>query len=356
MEKLLLSKLTLVVPSYNRQDYILRNMRYWSGRGPTVHVIDGSAVAIQPVQLQGMAENVHYHHLPMSMYDRFRYSIDLIETDYCALLGDDEFFLPSALEACIKELELEPKLGSCIGRCLGFRKSFRGVAGKVTYPAMENYSILQEDPVVRMFSHMEQPYVSSILYSVVRTPVWKRSMMILVEKEFPAYAIGELQFELAGSFQGKSKVIPELMWMRCFDAPPIRGTDPSLKPEDTFQNWWISPMNEVERSEFLRIMGASLSTAENDATAVSIAVKTTLDAFVLSISNAQTVGSLQLIRRKLISYIPPSLQDLLRYILKFDFPLLSVAREMADTGVKVDFEELSNIEAIVASSHAAKIK
>jgi len=100
----LLSKLTIVIPTYNRQSYALRNMRYWSGRGAIVHVIDGSPVTISKDDLVGLADNIHYHHHPNSLYERFKYSLQLIRTDYSALLSDDEFFLPSASEVCINEL------------------------------------------------------------------------------------------------------------------------------------------------------------------------------------------------------------------------------------------------------------
>ena len=108
-----LAKLTLVVPTYNRHSYALRNMFYWSGRSVTVHVLDGSPTPISLPELSGLAQNIHYHHLPVSIFDRLRIATELISTDYCALMGDDEFFIPSALESCIAELDLYSDLVSC---------------------------------------------------------------------------------------------------------------------------------------------------------------------------------------------------------------------------------------------------
>src|SRR5574337_94950 len=96
----LLSKLTLVIPTYNRQRYVLRNMRYWSGSTVTVHVLDGSERPIPAEEMVGLAATINYHHLPISWLNRLGKVANLVQTEYAALLGDDEFFLPNALQAC----------------------------------------------------------------------------------------------------------------------------------------------------------------------------------------------------------------------------------------------------------------
>src|SRR3989344_526322 len=109
----LLSKLTLVIPTYNRQRYVLRNMRYWSGSMVTVHVLDGSEQAIPPQEMAELTANINYHNLPIPLLDRFRKAVGLVQTEYAALMADDEFFLPDALQACIRELEVDETLVSC---------------------------------------------------------------------------------------------------------------------------------------------------------------------------------------------------------------------------------------------------
>src|SRR3989344_4065841 len=99
----LLSKLTLVIPTYNRQRYVLRNMRYWSGSMVAVHVLDGSEQPILAEEMVGLAANVNYHYLPIPILERLQRAVDLVQTEYVALLGDDEFFVPNALQACISE-------------------------------------------------------------------------------------------------------------------------------------------------------------------------------------------------------------------------------------------------------------
>jgi glycosyltransferase domain-containing protein len=363
-----LSKLTLVIATFKRQLFAIRNMSYWSGTGVTVYVIDGSPDAISAEKLVEFSTNIHYIHLPISLFDRIKYSIDLIKTDYCAFLGDDEFYLPSALASCIGELDSQPDLVSCIGQCIGFDFTSNRVIGYSEYPLMNEYKVMQDNPIERMVAHMD-PYVPSTIYSVVRTEVWKKTVKIISEKEHPAFAIGELQFELAVCYQGKSKVIKELMWLRSNESPGIRGTDESLKPEKTFIGWWRNSENSEERAGFLKIMGAGLATSEDQVNGISLGVKKALDVYVASRLNMSTFA--EWLKNEISKLLPQFLISTLKKIirtmrnifsnssqaasnLKEEHLLHDMAVILANTGVKVDDNELSNIEHIILNFHANK--
>ena len=176
----LLSKLTLVIPTYNRPRYALRNMRYWSGSEVTVHVLDGGEQPIPVEEMAGLAANVNYHHMPIPMpsWAPLRKASDLVQTEYVAMLGDDELYLPDALEACIQELESDESLVACSGRCLGFQLISKQILGYPVFTEWENYSVPQDDPISRMIHHMNT-YTLSTIYSVVRTPVWNLAWVIV---------------------------------------------------------------------------------------------------------------------------------------------------------------------------------
>ena len=135
-----LQRLTLVVPTYERAKYALRNMRYWSGRGPTIHVLDGSK---QPIDLNSLAAfggNIHYHHRPEPIAKRIERAFQLIDSEYVAMLCDDEFFLPSGLKASIDELDRDREIVACMGSPLGFKASDCGIEGSIAYPKMHGWS------------------------------------------------------------------------------------------------------------------------------------------------------------------------------------------------------------------------
>ncbi len=208
-----LSDLTLIIPSYNRQRYALRCMAYWSGKGVKVHLIDGSPKAIPASSFDELENNVTYHHDPRSVYDRLKFGKDLVNTKYASLLSEDEFFLPSGIQASIDELDADPSLVACTGRTLGFHAKDGRVSGYLVYEIMQNYAVLSEDPIERMVYHMSN-YTPSTVYAINRTETWKSAISIMAEidystsESFPARALIELQFEISVCFYGKSRVIP----------------------------------------------------------------------------------------------------------------------------------------------------
>ena len=54
-----LNKLSIVIPTFDRQKYALRSMKYWSDNGvPQVHVLDGSKEPIEQKYLEDLGENL----------------------------------------------------------------------------------------------------------------------------------------------------------------------------------------------------------------------------------------------------------------------------------------------------------
>ena len=93
---------------------------------------------------------------------------------------------------------------------------------------------------------------------MLTSSAWKTAFRVIAEKEFPVFALPELQFEMLIAYQGKTRVIPELHWLRSFDAPPVRDTDVSLVETNGFDTWWRNDEKTAERNEFLEIMAAGM--------------------------------------------------------------------------------------------------
>ena len=356
----LLSQLTLVMPTYNRQSYALRNMRYWSGRGATVHVMDGSLTAISPSELIGLTDNIHYHHLPISIHERIKVAIELVATEYSVTISDDEFFIPSALESCIRELGAQPDLVSCMGRVMAFDISSGELLGYAKYLAMENYAISQNNSFDRMVAHMD-PYVPSTVYSVVRTPVWRRSMSTIVQKDFSLHSYEELAFELSICCQGKSKVIPVLSWLRSQEEPPFATTDIKWKAKVYLTKWLQRNKFNLERNEFYEILGSILADNQNQATEISKGIEKAMHVKA-NLDNAV------LYRRryisKIVQYIPIKLKLMIKSMPFIGCyfpaskeqikPFLEAGKDFKNHGVMVDLEELSKIKLIIEGFHANK--
>ena len=82
------------------------------------------------------------------------YASKLITTKYAALLSDDEFFIPSTIEKCIKIIE-KNNLVSCKGLCFTFNYIDGKVVGNFAYAGMRGYKIDAPFGQDRMIQHME---------------------------------------------------------------------------------------------------------------------------------------------------------------------------------------------------------
>lgn len=65
----LLSELTIIVPSYNRQVYLLRLLNYWLGGGVRIIACDGTKHPISDTQLANLESNIVYVHSPIKACD-----------------------------------------------------------------------------------------------------------------------------------------------------------------------------------------------------------------------------------------------------------------------------------------------
>ena len=262
-------KITIIIPTYNRPDYVLRQIRILSGFPVLVHFLDGSEVALNTDQLGNLPENIIYHHLPISMDARIKYSIDLVQTPYAAFLSDDDIFVPAGIFACIDYLDKHHDYVSCIGRTLGFTFENGSLKARLMYPHMQLRrlrNLNDEDFAKRLKKHFN-PYSPSSYYSVMRTDAWKTSVRAASKSFYSCVYSGELMFEATTTIQGKSRVLPELLWLRSFENGPV--SNPNWNRKYSFHEWFLDKKYSEEvslfisniASEIIRIHGGNVGDA-----------------------------------------------------------------------------------------------
>ena len=241
MDSNFLNKLTIIIPTYNRRKYVLRAMRYWSGKGPTVLVLDGSDQPIDSKELKSIGNNILYKYFPNGKdpIERLKFGINFVHTDYTMLHADDELFLPSGLVNCIKEIEKE-NLVCCLGRCLQIDyKDNKLVAVPWTplHASFGNYSLLEEHSEQRIIKHMF-PYLCSTIYGVTKTNIWKKNWIFTENNKW--HTLIEIIYEIISAFQGKSKVIDSISWIRSDENEPIhRQLDNQGKTPPRAHEMWM---------------------------------------------------------------------------------------------------------------------
>jgi glycosyltransferase domain-containing protein len=358
MKNTYLSKLTLVIPTYERQEYALRNMKYWSNKDVCVMVLDGSDQPIDSELLSPLVgQNIIYEHSPCSSMQRLMSVLPKLNTKYVAMLSDDEFYIPSAIEACIYELENDVSLVSCFGRCILFNHHKGALKTKLAYKNMTDYSVQHSNPDDRVLYHMNN-YRPSTICSIMRTDVWKSAISCIDDDLYKVFALGELQFEIASSYLGKSKVLPVLLWMCSGENTGI--TD--KKKVKKINNWWVDRSNYELREKMLNGLVLKLIGNQKgiDIEHVKKVITKSIELYIAAIPKKQSsVRSIVVSQvAKLLSMLPRAIKDILKrpahiayYNLK-NFDNINVsAAHLKDEGVSVHLNELKDVENIVVNFH-----
>jgi glycosyltransferase domain-containing protein len=249
----LLKKLTIIIPTYQRQTFMLRHMHYWSGKDVRLIYLDGSKAALDPSFLTDIKKNIKYIHNSLSFYDRILSAICLVDTEYVMQSCDDEFYIPSALNSCLIRLSSDSTFIACAGRAIGFSWYNDSVVGFNAYNKLKDLILDDPSPMTRLSKHFSN-YVPAHLFSVCRTSIWKIATKAAFSKEYNFFAASELMTEFLLSYAGKTLVIPELLWMRSDECPAIRNTSKSLVPSATFSKWWFNKNNKTEKQDFITQM------------------------------------------------------------------------------------------------------
>ncbi len=245
--------LTIVIPTYERQSFLARQSRYWSIHPVKLLILDGSTRPWNPDHLWLRDRpNVEYVHAETSIDYRLRMSMDLVTTQYVALLSDDEFFLPSSLAACVKFLEEHRDYSSCKGNSVTFYvrhpEPTTGIKimGKRCYPELYRYNLSQDDGAQRMQAHMS-PYTMASLWAVQRLHCYRAAVASIPSRQsFGSAAATEISFSLVNSYLGKVHVLDNLMWLRSKENANAWWAS-GRKP---FREWWTHESHD-ERNRFV---------------------------------------------------------------------------------------------------------
>jgi len=348
--------LTLIIPTYNRQNYALRSLKFWSDKNVVVHVLDGSKIKIADNQLNGLGSNVNYHHLPVSISKRLCYATSLITTDFTALLGDDEFFLLNGLNACVNELNIDKGLVACLGSCIAFKPINNDIIACPAYTSHINHQIDQNDPIDRMIYHLSH-YNCTTIYSVVRSEIWKKAVNTLIDFNFSIWAIEELLFEMIVSFSGKSKVINTIMWLRSAE------NSESYRPfKNNFTKWWGESENNDEKTILIEHIVKNLSNGSKlNTNTLRTGVIQALNCYY-NLSERSFLEStylyflmnrfIFLVRRIFFSKIPIKVKKSFRkflfncFFIKNEiayFTLIEISEKYKNDGVPIEIEEIIDI-------------
>ena len=251
----LLKELTIIIPVSNKKTFLVRNMNFWSQYEATLFVLDGGKCKIDDSIISKVGDNIRYYYLPISLNDQLLTIGKLITTKYVILLDEEDFFLPSGLEACINEIE-NSDIGSCSGRSLVCSKKNNSV--NAYFPESPNicfdgYYLTDESAISRLKTHTYMySYLCSTLNSVIKKEFFLNNIDSFKYAPPLVQRSSHFAFEMLSSFQSKSKVINSLTLIKSNDMSNIfedYALQESIKIP--LQYWLIDNFFTKERNSFI---------------------------------------------------------------------------------------------------------
>lgn len=229
-----LNDLTVVIPVYDRPKYLERQIQYWSTHGPSIVIMDGSATRASQNVLDQLKPNMKYVHSNDGFNTRLVESCEYIDTKYVVLLHDDELLTVDGLSSCINALDVNDQLIACQGRSMFFFYRDGKIFAHETYKKISDLSGNYGDSLLRLKSSFRNgdpsnaPYV---LYTVMRSDVWRRLVTLSYEFQYASGFVYELAMQIAGTYLGPIKVIDSLVWFRSGENPKQSSESLSRKVE-----------------------------------------------------------------------------------------------------------------------------
>lgn len=245
--KEILSDLTIVIFSRNRDFELKKSIKYYESIGVNLVVLHRSS---DRLEIDLTSKFMTYVFTSKSYAQRCLEIKNLLTTKYVVLASDDERYLPGALRMMISELENNPEFTSIGGQALALKKyGFRNSA-TWNFRDLKSYQNDSNRYSIRLADHfggsVKGVRIGS-LYRIYRSKEFCTLMEIFgcLDNISTPY-IFECTAEIFAIWSGKFKYINTLFWIRNWNVPMITTKDWDRKL--TF-NRWVS--DDLYREEVL---------------------------------------------------------------------------------------------------------
>ena len=244
-----LSRITIIIPTFERPRSIERQFEYWTNQGPNVFILDGSKEPHAWASSQSGHSNVSYVHDPTSFCKRRLNAGRYVSTEFAILLPDDEFHLRAGLIDCVRFLDANPEVIGCAGRVVSFFVDQSRFLGFVSYEDWRRFSDDCVDAKKRLEFSLPPNKAHKVEFSLFRSEIWKRIFSESYSIEYSCGFAYERLLNLYSAVLGRTELIDSALWMRSLENPPTHSKDVPRLGQNNFVAWATSGLfqNEVDR-------------------------------------------------------------------------------------------------------------
>ena len=353
-----LARLTIVVPSYERPQYVGRQIRYWNDRQATLLIVDGSARPLESTQTSGNSRLLYHHHVA-SFQHRMLRACDLITTEFVALCGDDDLYLPSGLRACIERLDRDPGMVGCVGRSLRFSHTQGDMFAQFINRDVADTSNMFASGLQRVSNTYQQNKIDSAMYGVYRTSAWQESVLFTYSLDYSTVYIYEFILALLLPFRGSVGITNHLTWMSSGENASIMNASGFNRAIGVLE--WMNNSRYADEVFKLKTavcdeMARTYDGARCDVEQVIERVFAELHSRLMTKASRRHRRSSRQILRRLLPIVPNRLKHILKKQLptglrdRFAFGIIpwdDLLRELEKSSIQCDVRELQHFTDVI---------
>lgn len=259
--------ITLLIPTINRSDFLIRQLHYYRDVGFQGHICIGDSSEVWHVnrikkaieELRGSI-NIKYREYPgVKDPECIKRLLELVETPYAAFVADDDFLIPSAMEQCIRFLETHAEYSAAHGAGITINLKSSGAFGHVNRVRKYPQPVVEgESAELRITEHLSNYLVT--LFSVHRKETWQKmykNISFIADRTFT----GEMLPCCSSVIQGKVKELDCFYLVRQDHSQ--RYILPGPNNWISSQDWpaWYQTFRETLAGEISENDGISMSRA-----------------------------------------------------------------------------------------------
>ena len=245
-----LSRVTIVIPTFGRPQFVERQIEYWSDSHARVVILDGSK---EKITRDRFPLNITYLHQTDGFLQRLRTATEIVNTEFVALLGDDEFFLKSGIQDAVRYLDTNIKVIGCVGRCLYFFVDQGRFLVSHAYRDWKPFSSHIDDLPLRLDADLPPNETHMAMYGIYRREVWNKMFSRAYEVQFSCGYVYERLLNLQRTTLGKTEIIESLLWLRSKENAPVIHSDIPRTLGRDFVSWATLPEFVDEALEYKKI-------------------------------------------------------------------------------------------------------
>jgi len=360
-----LEKLSIVIPTYGRQEFVKRQMKYWSGSMASVYIMDGSPQELLLEHGEEFASNICYIHSSSDFFSRMQQATKLIKTPYVALLGDDDLFTKSGLRECIGHLERNIHIFGAVGRSIYFFGQRGKLYGEQNHPESTNYSETIQGGLNRLNNLYHPGKIGAVAYGVYREAGWKRAVGATYSTKYSSGYVYDTFLRTLLTYIGEIQVVEAITWLCSGENPPIKNQS-SFNREVDLIDWFDSSRFTVEVQQYKQslineVMRLGSDSIEQVEDAVNYVVSTLEERYRIKATRRMTLGErVPMLLRK----ISPNFVKILakrfiprRFMSKFDWQgieFVECVQGLMNQSITVDKSEMLAISELVLKFHSLK--